>query len=113
MKTIIAGSRTINDPKLVHQAVKDCNWDITEVVCGGAKGIDSLGAEWAKANNIPIKLFPADWNTFGKRAGIIRNLEMACYADALIAIWDGHSRGTLHMITAAKQYKLRIYYKIV
>lgn len=113
MKTIIAGSRNLNDPKLVQLAVKDCGWDITEVVCGGAKGIDTIGAGWAKENNIPVKFFPADWDTLGKRAGIMRNLEMACYADALIAIWDGISKGTLHMITAAKQYKLRIYYKII
>lgn len=111
MKTIVAGSRSIKDYNIVKSAIASCNWNITEVVCGTAPGVDKLGEKWAKENNIPIKYFPADWGgPYKLKAGIVRNLEMANYADALIAIWDGESKGTKHMITAAKQYKLKIHY---
>jgi hypothetical protein len=72
---------------------------ITEVVCGMAKGADTFGMKWAICDaGIPVKKFPADWETYETRAGPIRNGEMADYADGLIAfIWDG-SRGTANMI---------------
>lgn len=113
MKTIIAGSRTINNYNIVKSAIEkvvnsDDGWTITEIVSGGAKGIDSLGERWAKNNDIPIKRFVADWEQYGKAAGPIRNTLMAKYSDCLIAIWDGKSRGTSHMITEAQSLDLRV-----
>jgi hypothetical protein len=109
MKTIIAGSRSITDFAVVDQTIKNSGYEITEVISGTAKGVDTLGEEWASLNNIPITRFPADWKTYGKSAGYIRNEEMAKYADALIAIWDGKSKGTRHMVNLANKYKLRLY----
>jgi hypothetical protein len=108
-KTIIAGTRTLKFPELIQDAVDNCGWTITEVVSGNAPGIDQMGEMWAAVNHLPIKRFPANWNKFGKTAGRRRNVEMAKYADALIAIWDGKSPGTKHMIKAAEAYNLRIY----
>jgi len=71
---------------------------ITEVVSGNARGADKLGEQWARRHGVPIKLMPANWADKGPKAALIRNAEMAEYADALIAIWDGKSTGTLHMI---------------
>ena len=105
MKVIIAGSRTIYDINLVVRAIKESGFDITEVVCGEARGIDTLGKKWAKGNDIPVKSFPADWETYGKSAGYKRNVEMAEYAEALIAITTG-SPGTKHMINIAKSKNL-------
>lgn len=99
MKVIIAGSRDITDKWTVVEAVGATDWIIDEVVSGAARGVDRLGEEWAAIHNIPVKQFPANWDLYGKRAGFLRNAEMAAYADALIAIWDGKSRGTLNMIT--------------
>ena len=56
-----------------------------------------------KSKVIKIKYFPADWNTYGKSAGFVRNIEMAENATALIAFWDGKSSGTKHMIETAKK----------
>jgi hypothetical protein len=53
-----------------------------------------------------LKLFPADWNRYGKSAGFRRNVEMSNHADALVVFWDGKSRGTQHMIREAKNKKL-------
>lgn len=65
MKVIIAGSRGIVDYAVhyVIKAIKDSKFDVTEVVSGGARGIDWCGEQWAKANDVPIAKFPADWKT--------------------------------------------------
>lgn len=110
MKTIIAGSRTINDLRLLERIIEDSGFSISEVVCGGARGVDDLGRKWAgNGNRIPIKFFIPNWDKWGKSAGMRRNREMAEYADALIAIWDGESRGTKNMISEAKKYGLSYY----
>jgi len=99
-KIIIAGSRSVTDIDVVNQAVIDSRLKnyISEVVSGTARGVDQLGEIWARQRGIPVKRFPADWDTFGKSAGYKRNVVMADYADGLIAIWDGESKGTKHMI---------------
>ena len=74
---------------------------ITEVVSGCASGADTLGEQWAEAHYHKIKKFPADWEGLGKAAGHIRNDEMANYAGALVAFWDGKSPGTKSMIDKA------------
>lgn len=126
MKTIIAGSRDITDQQLVEDAIQESGFTITEVVCGEARGVDKLGKEWGLANGILPKSFPAEWDNFdlpivrikyrnGKKynaaAGHVRNSDMAGYADALIAIWDGVSPGTKNMIDLALEYELEVYVK--
>ena len=112
MKTIIAGSRTITEYSIVLKAIENSKFKITEVVSGTALGVDKLGEEYAKENNIPIKQFPADWNRHGKKAGYLRNKEMAEYADAVVLVWDGKSRGTKHMYDLSKKYNLQGYLAI-
>lgn len=114
MKVIIAGGRDFNNYKYLCQKVdkilsKQIN---VEIVSGVANGADKLGEMYAKDRDFSIIKFPADWDTFGKSAGYRRNAEMAEYADALIAFWDGKSRGTKHMIDLAKSknLKVRIFY---
>lgn len=96
MKVIIAGSRSFNDYLLLSQIMATV--PASEIVCGEARGADSLGRKWAEENGIPIKSFPAQWELYGKSAGHIRNREMGDYADYLIAFWDGKSKGTKGMI---------------
>ena len=94
-------------------ALDSCPWEITSVVCGCARGPDTMGEEWAKEACIPVKYFPANWDKFGKGAGTIRNGHMAHNADALIAIWDGHSSGTAHMIHLARSKKLKVHIHLI
>jgi hypothetical protein len=108
MKIIIAGSRTITDYQIIKKAIEDSQFQITEIVSGGAVGVDRLGERYARENKIPVKQFIPDWSC-GKVAGLKRNTEMANYGDALIAIWDGESRGTKHMIAEATKRHLKIF----
>jgi len=111
-KTIIAGSRDITDYSLVLKAIKKSGFNITEVVSGKAKGVDTLGEQYAKEHNIKIKEFPADWKNLKNAAGPIRNKQMGDYADSLIAVTNG-SKGTQHMIDYATSRGLRVFvYKI-
>ncbi len=112
MKTIIAGSRTCTDSRFVETAILESGFAISEVVCGMAKGPDLFGWEWAKKRSIPVKFFKPQWRVDGvykARAGKDRNIEMAEYAEALIAVWDGKSTGTNHMIVTAKKYGLKVF----
>ena len=113
MRTIIAGSRTVTQLAIVEQAIVDSGFLITTVISGGARGVDSLGEQWAQLEEIPIETYRADWNRYGKSAGPIRNEWMATKADALIAIWDGKSPGTRSMIDIARQHGLKVHIKII
>jgi len=103
LKTIIAGGRDITNYDYIEKAIAEIDWEPTVVVSGTARGADLLGEEWAKKNNIPIERYPAEWDFYGKSAGYIRNKKMAKNAEALIALWDGESRGTKHMIDIAER----------
>ena len=112
MKTIIAGGRDITDYQLVLDAIKESQFAISTVVCGGAKGVDSLGERYATEMNLQLNMFIPDWDTHGRAAGPIRNRKMAENAEALIAVWDGKSRGTKNMIETARKLGLLVYVKL-
>lgn len=105
MKLIIAGSRNITDEVILFKALKKFNIksnNVSEVVCGMAKGADALGFNYGSYLSITIKEFKPDWNKFGKSAGHRRNRDMGDYGDVLLALWDGESRGTKGMIEYMK-----------
>ena len=116
MRVIIAGGRNINSVGHVRKAIGQSGFTITEVVSGGAKGVDRLGESFAKSAGIDLVIFPANWIRLGSKAGPIRNLKMASYAASdlskkggLIAVWDGKSRGTKSMIAIAKTIGLKVF----
>ena len=103
MKLIIAGSRTLEvSPYFIRDVIVNLTHvtdmrELYEIISGKAKGIDSCGEQFSETTQLPLKEFPADWDTHGKAAGHIRNKQMADYADALLLIWDGESRGSKNM----------------
>src|SRR3990167_4869356 len=96
MKLVIAGSRTINDYSSfdIHQICCSLPKYPDVVLCGMAKGADMMGWQFAHDYMIDCEEYPALWNPHGKQAGMIRNRIMAQRGDALLAFWDGSSRGT-------------------
>jgi len=110
VKVIIAGGRDyqchLDDVLMLHDLHLDNNF--TEIVSGAASGADREGEIFACDICIPVKRFPADWETHGKAAGPIRNKQMAQYADAVILFPGG--KGTASMRKLAKEYGLKILY---
>lgn len=98
MKVIVAGSRDIVSYRPVKEAYSESAFIASEIVSGGARGVDTSAVTLASHLNVPITFFYAEWDKYGKSAGYKRNQQMAEYADALIAIWDCQSKGTKHMI---------------
>ena len=117
-KVIIAGGRDFNDYDKLYERCRhylSSYFHTSKLVCqpvlvisGTAKGADQLGERFAMNTSCLLKSMPAQWKEFGKSAGYKRNVQMAENADALIAFWDGKSRGTKHMIDIAKQKKLLV-----
>jgi YspA, cpYpsA-related SLOG family len=109
-KVIVAGSRDFNNYELLKRkldvALANKVSEGITIISGAARGADKLGERYAAERGYDLISKPADWDTYGKRAGYIRNEEMAKIADALVAFWDGKSRGTYHMINIAKRYNL-------
>lgn len=113
---IIAGTRTFTDYDLL---CRKCDFYFqnrkpTAIICGEAKGADTLGRRYAIEHGINVLSFPADWDRYGKSAGYIRNQQMAEKADALIAFWNDESKGTRNMIDVARKKGLHcriVHYK--
>ena len=121
VKVIIAGGREFADYAKLKKAIAQSQFDITEVVSGGARGADTLGERWAKENSVPIKRFPAEWSNlkqagaivkinkwkkkYNANAGFFRNEEMAKYADGLITVEGGN--GTADMEKRGKKHDLQ------
>lgn len=103
-RVIVAGGRDFNNYYALESKLKHYlknKMPNVEIVCGLAKGADSLGKVFAIRYKLKVNEYPADWDKHGKSAGYLRNSEMADNADALIVFWDGKSAGTKHMIDLA------------
>ncbi len=113
MRTIIAGGRDCNNPDVLIEALDSCPWEPSVVICGMAKGADTLGLEWATDCDIPVIRCYPEWTlpggVFDKTAGYKRNIEMAKLGEGLLALWDGYSKGTAHMINTANKLKLKVH----
>lgn len=110
MKIIIAGSRSITDYARCEPYLLQSNFDITEVISGGAFGVDHIGEEFARKHCKLLTIMPVlpwEW-TRSKTSGYKRNERMASYGQGVIILWDGKSNGTAHMFEIAKRFKLPI-----
>ena len=94
MKLAIVGSRTLDVPNLEDYFPEG----VTEIVSGGARGVDEMAAQFARAHNIKLTEFLPDYARYGRGAPLKRNEQIAEYADAGLAFWDSSSRGTKYTI---------------
>ena len=99
MKLAIIGSRTLR----IDDLEKYLPEDVTEIVSGGAKGIDTDAKNYAVKNNIKLTEFLPDYKRYGRGAPLKRNIQIIEYADIVIAFWDGKSRGTKFVIDNCKK----------
>ena len=105
-RVIIAGGRDFNDYqrlcKTMDYLLKNKVPEVT-IISGGARGADSLGERYANERGFSLIIMKADWEKYGKSAGIIRNKEMLSTADEVVCFWNRVSRGTGHMIKITKE----------
>ncbi len=99
MKVAVIGSRNL----MVNNLEKYLPEGVSELVSGGARGVDSSAKAYALKNNITIKEFLPDYNALGKSAPLVRNIEIIKYADVVLAFWDRKSRGTKFVIDNCKK----------
>ena len=99
MKVAIIGSRSVQVQNFDDYIPKDC----TEIVSGGAAGVDRCAAAYAAAHGLPLTEFLPQYDRYGRGAPIVRNKQIVDYADTVLAFWDGVSRGTLSVINYCEQ----------
>ena len=104
MKLLIAGSRSITHFDLDGH-ISD---DVDLIISGGAKGIDTLAEQYADKNGIEKLIIRPKYEKYGRAAPIRRNEEMVDISDAVLAIWDGKSRGTAYTLEYAREKGKRI-----
>lgn len=104
MKVAVIGSRDLIIQNLQDYLPKECS----EIVSGGAMGIDSCARQYAQEHNLKLTEFLPDYETYGRRAPLLRNLEIIDYADVVLAFWDGVSKGTKFVIDNCKKKNVPI-----
>ena len=109
MRLLVCGGRDFNDKEIVFHLLNQLhtNDPVSILIHGDAAGADSLGKKWANETGVKCRAFPADWKTHGKKAGILRNLEMVKYGVDVIVAFPG-GKGTANMITLAKKNNITL-----
>lgn len=105
MRLGVIGSRSFKN----YDAMVECLSifdNITEIVSGGARGADSIAERYAETHAIPLTIYEADWFTYGKSAGVIRNKKIVDGSDVVVAFWDGESKGTKYTIDLCRKNRV-------
>jgi hypothetical protein len=110
MKVCIIGSRSLKNYELLKER---CDYFLSNsygytIISGGAAGTDKLAERYAAERKLPMDIYRADWQTHGRKAGMMRNIEMLNACTHVIAFWDGKSPGTANMIEVAKYKFLKV-----
>src|SRR3990170_5138293 len=117
MKLVIAGSRNLKNMEDLETAIEKYilpHYDIDLIIHGGAIGIDQLAGKYAAIHNIPCSgIKPKYLSNFDRGAPLRRNQEMAEQGDLLLAVWDGESRGTKHMIECMNKLNKPVFVHLV
>ena len=112
-RIVIGGCRNYNDYTLFSEYVKSCLSefisDNVTIISGHCSGVDCMAERYAKENGLKCLVYPADWGKYGRAAGPIRNKALVENSDAIIAFWDGKSKGTKNLIDIAARQSKRIW----
>ena len=110
-RVAVVGGRYFRDKDYLYYVLDELNkkYEIAHIISGGATGADALGESWAKTNQIPYTIFPAQWNKFGRPAGFIRNAFIVDACDVLMAFPMKESVGTYHSIELAENSDKKVF----
>lgn len=111
MRVAIVGSRDYPHLEQVRQFVRALaqKYPQAEIVSGGARGVDQTAQDEGIQCGLTVTCFPAEWDKYGKSAGMRRNHDIIKCADKVVAFWDGKSRGTKHTIDTARKDGKQVY----
>lgn len=104
MKVAVIGSRNLTVENLGQYLPEET----TEIVSGGAKGVDTCAREYALTKGLKLTEFLPEYNRYGRGAPLKRNLQIIDYADCVLAFWDGQSRGTKFVIEQCRRKKKKV-----
>ena len=104
MKIAVIGSRDLLIVKL-HRYLPE---NVTEIVSGGAKGVDACAREYALENGLTLTEFLPEYQRYGRGAPLKRNMQIIDYADCVLAFWDGQSRGTKYVIEQCQKKNKKV-----
>lgn len=99
MKVAVVGSRNLT----VNNLGNDLPKETTEIISGGAKGVDTSARLYAQKHNIKLTEFLPEYSRYGKQAPLTRNIRIIEEADLVLAFWDGKSRGTKFVINNCRK----------
>ena len=112
MNIAIVGGRDFNDYTLLKESILayiDAHEKPENIVSGGAKGADTLVAQFAAEMGIPLLIFKPDYQKYGRGATLVRNTKIIENAEVVFAFWDGQSKGTKDSIKKAKKLEKELY----
>lgn len=104
IRLAIVGGRNFQDYDYMKRCIDQLRkeYSVIGIISGGARGADTLGERYAREAGIDTRIFPADWDRYGKSAGFRRNRDIVANCDAVAAFWDGRSKGTQNTIELAR-----------
>lgn len=109
-KLLVCGSRTITNVSWIFSEIEkyisesNLQYSDIHIIEGSAKGVDKIAKQFADDRNIPVIEMPADWKSYGRAAGPIRNEQMVRLCDQCLILWDGKSHGTKNDIDLCDKY---------
>ena len=117
-RVVIAGCRYYNNYDDAKSYIDECLMSINKehtviIVSGGAVGADAIGERYAAEHGLKLERYPANWSKYGKKAGPMRNRQMAEICDMVICFWDGKSNGTHSMITNAENLGKSVFIRMI
>lgn len=102
MRIAVIGSRQCGN-LTVEDVLAQLPANCTEIVSGGAVGVDDLARQAARKRGLRMTEFFPDYETFGRKAPLVRNRQIVDYAQAVLAFWDYQSNGTRQVILYARK----------
>lgn len=111
MRVLVCGGRNFADYKLLTSTLDQLHGQqakITSIIHGGAKGADTLAGEWADSRQVQCKVYDAQWNTFGRAAGPIRNQKMLSIQNPNIVVAFAGGNGTWDMIKRSRKTSAQV-----
>ena len=104
MKVAVVGSREL----FVEHLERFLPDDVTEIVSGGARGIDGCARNYALEHHLQLKEFLPEYEKYGRKAPLIRSISIIEYAEQVLVFWDGKSRGSAFVIKQCRERKIPV-----